>query len=166
MREMDENGLLCAKYQASIFEGSIERFSCSSKVFLRRFVNSSFTFDVLDKNENWQISFREEDCYEAIEKEYGISGYGKEKYSAERLYWLGYLTRCLCYMLGITTKMANKYFPFTEIISHYEAYHTQSVEWCVMTLMEQKGLKESDFDPYLRFKKAYLPRLKNAKEST
>lgn len=159
MKKMDQNSLLCAQYQARIFEGSLTRFSCSSKVFLRRFINSDYAKDVLDRNENWILSFRLEDCYLAIEEQYGQSSYGKQRYGAEELYWLGYITRCLCYMLGISTKMANDYFPFAEIISHYEAYHTQSVAWVISSLMQEKGLTEEDFDPYARFKKAYGKRL-------
>lgn len=157
---MDENALLCATYQARVFEGSLTRFSCSSKVFLRRFINSDFTASVLDKNENWLLSFRLEDCYEAIEEQYGESSYGKKKYGREEIYWLGYITRCLCFFLGITTKVANDYFPFTEIIKNYEAYHTQSVEWAVGRLLEQRGLSESEFDPYARFKKEYRKHIK------
>lgn len=160
MKKMDENALLCARYQASIFEGSITRFHCSSKVFLRRFINSDFTKNVLDKNENWMLSFRLEDCYEAIEEQYGESSYGKKKYGTEEIYWLGYITRCLCILLDVSTKLANDYFPFTEIIKRYEAYHTQSVEWAVGALMEEKGLDESEFDSYTRFKKEYRKHIK------
>lgn len=159
MRKMDENALLCAQYQARVFEGSLTRFSCSSKVFLRRFINSDFTKNVLDKNENWLLSFRLDDCYEAIEEQYGESSYGQEKYGSEEIYWLGYVTRCLCILLDISTKTANEYFPFIEIIKRYEAYHTQSVEWVAETLLEEKGLNESEFDPYLRFKKEYRKRM-------
>ena len=57
MRKMDSLGLKMCSYQAMLFEKSIDSTNCSSKIFIRRFMNSKlakrmdnagFMFDSLD----------------------------------------------------------------------------------------------------------------------
>ena len=48
MRDFDEFGRLLAEYQSNIFLNSAEEFSCSSPVFIRRFMKSDFAY-FLDK---------------------------------------------------------------------------------------------------------------------
>lgn len=41
MKEMDSIGLRLCSYQALLFDHSIEGTNCSSKIFIRRFMNST-----------------------------------------------------------------------------------------------------------------------------
>ena len=50
MKKFDLNGLRLAEYQGKLFEDSINRFECSSSVFIRRFLHSDL-LKKLDKNE-------------------------------------------------------------------------------------------------------------------
>ena len=37
MREFDLDGMRCSDFQGKLFEQSVTRYNCSSKIFLRRF---------------------------------------------------------------------------------------------------------------------------------
>ena len=45
---------------------------------------------------------------EELEHEFGASSYGKEKYNAEELYWIGYIYRYWCYTRELTSKQLYK----------------------------------------------------------
>lgn len=153
--KLDNNGIILCKYQARIFEDSLSKLSCSSKIFLRRFIHSRFTYSILDKNNSNEISGDTNDCFRALEEQYGPSDYGNFKYDKAAFYWLGYISRALAYLLDINTNFLNYTFPLTELIKRYEVLHTLSPEVVLATLLEEKGLKHDDFDPYLRFKRIY-----------
>ena len=91
MRNFDSLGLELAQFQGEIFEKSISRYECSSLVFLRRFKNSSYALYLDSARFNTLIDV--EYAFSEIDKQYGKSAYGNQKYSADALYWLGYIYR-------------------------------------------------------------------------
>ena len=108
-REFDHNGLLLAEYQAKIFEKSVSKFTCSSPIFLRRFVKSDL-LNRLDENESSLIDMNVNMALQDIENQFGKSNYGKIKYSEEIMFWMGYIYRYISYTRDISTKIIFKYF--------------------------------------------------------
>lgn len=106
MREFDADGLLVCKYQASIFERSLIKTECGSAVFIRRFMNSDVTAH-LDTSTFANEATAPDEAFDLIDKQYGPSTYGSERYSADELYWMGYLYRYWAYVYG--TRSSNIY---------------------------------------------------------
>lgn len=152
---LDNNGIILCKYQARIFADSLSNLTCSSKVFLRRFVHSNFAYFVLDKGNSNFVSGDTQDCFRSIEEQYGPSSYGKFKYDEDAMYWLGYTSRALSYLLNINTNHLNSVFPLTELIERYEGLKDLTYEEIVDNLLKEKGLLKEDFDPYIHFKRIY-----------
>ena len=160
---LDKNGLLLCEYQAKIFEEST-KLNCSSKIFLRRFINSSFTKDKLDKNDSDFLTLQVIDCFNSLKDEYGPFHYGKTKYNPSSLYWLGYITRAISYFYNINTRLVNELLPFNEIINRYYVYHTLSIELAIEELISSYNLSEKDFDINERFKNIYRLKIEKLKK--
>lgn len=145
MKKLDVLGSKLCSYQAKIFEESSNRFICSSKIFLRRFYNSEFAF-YLDLPQGRIFAFETEECFLSLLDEYGDSAYGKEKINSEALYYLGYLTRYICYTRGITSAHLYSVINIYDIVDNYYVYHTQDEEWVIATLLEKQNLTEKDLN--------------------
>ena len=157
MRDFDTNGLRLAEFQASLFEASVKRYDCSSKIFLRRFLKSDI-LKQLDLNESSFISLNTEAALDEIENEFGETDYGKEKYSADALFWMGYMYRYISYTRDIYTRLLFKAFDSEQMNRLYFTYHTQDPEWCVRNLLEINGLTENFFDKNWRLKQTMIKR--------
>ncbi len=145
MKKLDSLGTKLCSYQAKIFEESLIRCKCSSKIFLRRFFKSEFAF-FLDIPMGRIFTYEIEECYSSIIEEYGDSTYGKEKINAKKLYYLGYLTRYICYTRGITSGHLYSVIDIYDIIDNYYVYHTQDEEWVISSLLEKQHLTENDLN--------------------
>ena len=152
MREFDYNGFLLAGLQAKIFEKSVSIDKSSSLIFLRRFQKSTFA-SKLDKENSAFIDFRTEVAIENINKEFGGKDYGSMKYSAEAMYWMGYLYRYICYTREVSTRYVFKLINPMEMYRLFHVFHTQSEEWCIRSILEMKGITEEQFDINYRAKK-------------
>ena len=119
-------------------------------MFLRRFKNSSYASYLDSSRFNTLIDV--EYAFSEIDKQYGKSAYGNQKYSADALYWLGYIYRYISYTREISTKKAFKLISPKELVEHYYVYHTQSEEWVISRILEIKGKNEDFFDKNLRIK--------------
>jgi hypothetical protein len=151
MRLFDSNGLRLAEFQGKLFEKSEQRFACSSPVFLRRFLLSGL-LKTLDKNESSFIGWSVDEALEEIESRFGPSHYGKEKYSADALFWMGYLYRYMSYTREMDTPLLFYYFKPKRLNSLFFVYHTQDAEWCIKNLLELQGFSENIFDRNWRLK--------------
>lgn len=151
MREFDLNGLRLAEYQGKLFEASAQQLECSSAVFLRRFLHSDL-LKILDTNDSSRISLNVQDGLDMIETKYGPSKYGKEKFSCESLFWMGYLYRYISYTRNVETTLLFKIFDYKKINELYYTYHTQSMEWCIDNLLNLYNLNENIFDKNWRLK--------------
>lgn len=151
MREFDINGIRLAEYQANLFEKSVERFDCSTKIFLRRFLLSDI-LKTLDQNESAFISMTVDEALSNIEDAFGKTNYGKIKYSPDTMFWMGYLYRYISYTRDINTKLLFKFFKPELLNELYSVYHTQDMEWCIANLLELNDLTEDIFDKNKRLK--------------
>ena len=92
MRAFDETGLKLCRMQAELFVLSASKLTCSSPIFLRRFMLSKAAAR-MDQGGFLYESCTADSILQDIEEEFGAPDYGKEKYSTEELYWIGYLYR-------------------------------------------------------------------------
>lgn len=145
MKKLDVFGSKLCSYQAKIFEESAKRFNCSFKIFLRRFYNSEFSF-YMDFPYGRIFAFETEECFSALLEEYGDSSYGKEKFNSKVLYYLGYLTRYICYTRGITSAHLYSVINIYDIVDNYYVYHTQDEEWVIAAILQKQNLSEKDLD--------------------
>lgn len=141
MRKMDSLGLKICSYQAVLFENSIDNTDCSSKIFIRRFMNSNlakrmdsvgFMFDSLD------IS----DAISEIEDQYGESTYGVEKFSIEEMHWIGYIYRYWAYVTEKSSKQIYKIIKPDKMRKLYFPYHSLDPLQAIERIMEEIGQEE------------------------
>ena len=151
MRSLDTNGLRLCEYQAKLFESSVDRFDCSTSVFLRRFYYSNL-LAILDKNNSSLLSLDVNEGLDEIEKQFGKSDYGNDKISKDILFWVGYIYRYISYTRNINTQFLFKTFSYKKLFELYQVYHTQDLEWCVKSLLELYNLNENYFDQNYRLK--------------
>lgn len=146
MKEIDSLGLKMCSYQAVMFEKSITEMDCSSKIFIRRFMNSDLA-KRMDKN---SFLFESLDTVEAIkelEDEYGKSTYGKEKFSVEEMHWIGYIYRYAVYTLEFSSKQIYKMMNPKMLRKVYFPYHSLDPAQAIDRLMEEidpKGVYQLD----------------------
>lgn len=157
-RKFDNNGLYLAKYQAELFERSIDSFDCSSKYFVRKFKNSKL-LEELDKNESALIDPSINFGIESL-KEYFLkdSNYGNQKYTSNEMFWIGYIYRYISYTRRVNTRVILKYFPLEDLRNCYYIYHTLSEEQVIQRLLETHNLTEDIFDPNKRLKMIMIER--------
>lgn len=153
MREFDTNGLRLCEFQAKLFEASVDRFDCSTYIFLRRFLHSNL-LSKLDKNNSALLSLDINEGLDEIENQFGKSDYGKDKQSKEVLFWVGYMYRYISYTRGVSTQFLFKTFSYRKMFELYQVYHTQDPEWCIKSILEIYKLDEEYFNPNYRFKLA------------
>lgn len=143
MKKMDEIGLKLCKIQGEIFAASATQTDCSSLIFMRRFMNSQlagrmdlggFLFEACDVGR----------AIEEINEEFGESAYGKEKYSENELYWIGYLYRYWAYTYQKTSKQLYRLTKPKELRELYYPYHSLDPAQAIERILEAKGMKEED----------------------
>lgn len=143
MRPFDETGLKLSRMQAELFALSASELECSSPIFLRRFMLSKAAAR-MD-----QEGFLYESCtagsiLQEIEEEFGATSYGREKYSNEELYWMGYLYRYWCYTYEKSSKQVYKLMKPKELRGLYYPYHSLDPAHAIARILESKNLKEED----------------------
>ncbi len=151
MRDFDTNGIRLCEYQGKLFEASVDRFNCSTSVFLRRFFYSDL-LEKIDKNNSAIISLDVNEGLDEIENQFGKTDYGKIKRTKDSLFWLGYFYRYISYTREVRTQFLMKTFKYDKLFELYEVYHTQDVEWCISNLLELYDLDENFLDNNYRFK--------------
>ena len=150
MKKFDHDGLLLAEYQGKLFEESTE-LKCSTAVFLRRFLYSDF-LRKMDTNDVASMALDVHEGIHSIHEQFGESDYGKNKYSKNVMFWMGYMYRYIAYTRGVTTKFVMSQFPYKQMNDVYYSFHTQDPEWCVKNLLKMNGKTEDLFDNNLRLK--------------
>ncbi len=126
MKKFDHDGLLLAEYQGRLFEKSSD-LSCSSGVFLRRFLHSDLLI-MLDTNETSAFSLDVNDGMNCILEQFGDTDYGKNRYSKSALFWMGYMYRYLSYTREQPTNLIMKLFPHKQMNDVFFSHHTQDPE--------------------------------------
>ena len=143
MRAFDENGLKLCRMQAELFVLSASKLECSSPIFLRRFMLSKVAAR-MDQDGFLYESCITEGILQEIEEEFGPTDYGKEKYSTEELYWMGYQYRYWCYTWEKSSKQVYKMIKPKELRVLYYPYHSLDPAQVIERILESKNLREED----------------------
>lgn len=156
MRNFDHFGLQLAEFQAQLFEESVNKFNCSSLIFLRRFKKSNLANKLDEAKPNTLLDVNE--GLKEISKQFGVSNYGNDKYSGQVMFWMGYIYRYISYTREISTKQAFDLISPKELSTNYYVYHTQSEEWVIERILDLKGKDDSFFDKNQKIKKILIKR--------
>ena len=143
MRNFDETGLKLCRMQAELFVLSASRLACSSPIFLRRFMLSKAAAR-MDQDGFLYEACTADDILREIEEEFGATNYGKETYSTEELYWIGYLYRYWCYTHEKSSKQVYKLMKPKELRGLYYPYHSLDPAQAIDRILESKNLAEED----------------------
>lgn len=150
MKKFDNDGLLLAEFQGGLFEQSTE-LDLSTPIFLRRFLHSDL-LKKIDMNRPTFLSLDIQEGIDSINCQFGESNYGQEKYSAEAMFWIGYMYRYIAYTRETSTRFIMQIFNYQQMNKVYYSFHTQDPEWCITSLLEMNGLTENIFDKNMRLK--------------
>ena len=131
------------KFQGELFQESLRKTQCGSKVFLRRFMLSDLA-ERMDKDGFLYEAIDVGDAFIEIETQYGPTDYGQIKFGAEALYWSGYLYRYWSYISGKSSKQLYRIVKPEELEKLYYPYHSLDPEQAIDRIMEAKGLAEVD----------------------
>ena len=139
MRKIDDTGLLLAKYQADLFEYTVNHLTCSSAYFFKKFAFSALA----QRMDNKAFLFESLDIPAAIEELQKESNYsvGNIKVAPQVLAWIGYLLRYWSYTYEVSTKQIYKLISFNELCELYEAYHSLDVEAAIQRINEAHNIK-------------------------
>lgn len=143
MKNMDDLGLKECSYQADLFEMSVSEAKCSSKIFIRRFMNSELAgrmdragilFDALDVK----------DALKELDAQYGESSYGTVKFSVEEMRWIGYIYRYFAYVEEKSSKQIYKMINPDLLRKLYFPYHSLDPLQAIERIKEAAG--QSSYD--------------------
>lgn len=140
MKKMDTLGLKLCSYQAKLFELSIGETKCSTKIFIRRFMNSKLA-ERMDSVAFLFESIAVSDAIAEIESEYGESSYGCEKFSAEEMHWIGYIYRYWAYISAKPSSCVYKLVKPEQLRKVYFPYHSLDPLQAIERIMEDLGLE-------------------------
>ena len=143
MRQIDSYGLKSCSFQADIFEKSLHLTSCSSRIFIRRFMLSEFARR-MDQSGMLFESIDNIQAIQEIELQYGPSAYGQSHYNADNMYWIGYLYRFWCYTELISSRQVYKIVKPDELNQLYLPYHSLDPGMAIARIKEAKGIGSND----------------------
>ncbi len=123
MKPLDSIEIKLCQKQAKIFEASVYKAECSSPIFIRRFMNSSIA-KLMDEKLYLCTFGTDDDAFLNLDEEFGKSGYGKEKYGRDQMFWIGYIYRCLSIKYNLSSKSIYKLFNAKNIVKYYNICHT------------------------------------------
>ncbi len=144
---------LCQK-QGKIFEKSVKQTNYSSLVFIRRFMYSSIAKSMDDKIYLF-TSNTEDDALDIINDQFKDINYGKEKYTEDEMFWIGYIYRVICIKYNLSSKYAYKLFNAKDIIKYFNICHTFDIIDAAERMMESINYDNSTIEEkaYKEFKK-------------
>lgn len=161
MNKLNEIDIELCKYNGKIFEESLTKSKLSSPLFIKRFMYSNVA-KLFDKKSYLASSFQIEDVFLSLESQYLNEEFGKEKYSKNEMYWIGYIYRALCILYGFSSKNAYTLFPGKEIRKYYFIYHTFDVKYATERMLETIEYNlEDDLTRGLKIYKKILSQNKN-----
>lgn len=127
------------RYQGQLFVKSLESCTCSSAVFIRRFMNSAVC-DHLDRTLPWGSPPSHDEVFRDLEEDYGPSNYGSIRYTEEELYWMGYLLRFWSLTRDVSSKSIYKIVGGRELAGLYPIYHGLDPDVAVERILESRGI--------------------------
>ena len=157
MRQLTSEEIKSCQLQGYIFAESI-KLNCSSKIFVRRFMNSK-ACERMDKQGLLFDSFMVEDIFNELEKEYGEFNYGSMKMSPEVMFWIGYIYRYWSISCEMKSKEIYSIQNCNEMIKLYLPYHTLDPMVAVERIIEANNI-DLEVD-YLKKGVEILRKIKN-----
>ncbi|SKB89420.1 hypothetical protein SAMN06296386_10857 [Lachnospiraceae bacterium] len=137
MKKMSKDGLILCDIQAKTFELSLSEQDTSSEIFIRRFMNSSIAKD-FDNEVLLQNNLQPKDILDRLDEEYGKSDYGSLKYTANELYWIGYIYRYYAYTYEKTSTQVYRTVKPKELRQLFLPYHTMDPAQAIDRILEAK----------------------------
>lgn len=143
MKNIDSYGLKICAFQADLFEKSASNLLCSSRIFVRRFMYSDLA-SRLDLNGYVFEASSIEDAFDELDRQYGKTEYGHQKYSAEEMHWIGYMYRYWAYTYEQSSKHLFKYIKPEKLRALYFPYHSLDPAQAIDRILESKSTDEKD----------------------
>lgn len=143
MKKMDSYGLKLCKFQAELFQKSVNEIECSSRIFIRRFMLSNLAKRMDGEGFLFEAINLESALYE-IEMQFGFSSYGSVKYGSNEIYWIGYIYRYWSYITGKSSKQIYKQVKPEELKKMYFPYHSLDPEQVIERIQESKQMTTED----------------------
>lgn len=157
MKKIDKDGLLLCNLQAEAFEQSIGYINSSSEIFIRRFMNSNVA-KFMDSGDILQTNLIAKDILDRVNEQYGESSYGSTKYTANEMYWIGYLYRYFSYTYDYSSSKVYKIVKPKELRGLFLPYHTMDTAAAIERILEAKGMlldEEQELQRQYRIFKKY-----------
>lgn len=161
MKKIDKDGLLLCELQAKTFEKSRELTQSSSEIFIRRFMNSKICKSI-DDGGILQTNMNDYDVVERVQEQYGESQYGSVKYTANELYWIGYIYRYYSYTYELSSIQVYKIIKPKELRELFLAYHTLDPSQAIERILEAKNILHDD-ERELQRQYTIFKRIRNGK---
>lgn len=139
MKTIDKDGLSLCTLQGNVFASSLDNAECSSKIFMRRFLNSKVARE-FDSSSILDGTMTIKDIFFELEEEFGKTSYGCEKYDKEVLFWIGYIYRYFAYTYNLTSKYVYKIVKPSELNELYYVYHTFDPKVAIERILEEKRI--------------------------
>lgn len=112
-------------------------------------------------------------CLDGLKKEYGDMRYGKEKFSPEEMYWIGYIHRFFCLSYGVSSLEAFKILKAAVLRKVFYPYHSLDCADAIERMLESRGrtldqkeLEEKVKSIYRRMLKEEVRNKRFAREAT
>lgn len=137
MKKTNRDERLLCEFQGKIFEESAEKYTTSSAVFVRRYMNSAYAAR-MDQAGFIDRPTDKEEAFASLDAQYGTSNYGSEIYPPDELYWMGYIYRYWTLICEISSKAVYRICNVRELHNVYYAYHSMDPLAVVRRLMEAK----------------------------
>ena len=139
MKTIDKDGLSLCTLQGNVFASSLDNVECSSKIFMRRFLNSKVARE-FDSSSILDGTMTIKDIFFELEEEFGKTSYGSKKYDREVLFWIGYIYRYFAYTYNLTSKYVYKIVKPSELNELYYVYHTFDPKVVIERILEEKRI--------------------------
>lgn len=138
INKLDDLELFSCRFVSDLFEYSTKVKECSSKIFIKAYVYSTFSKNVSDKSffiNSIDISL----AYDLIKKEKKLNR-GKDIYPSYIMSWIGYIMEYFTLSTNIPLEILYKNIKPEELYSLYEAYHSLDSELVVRRIIESKNI--------------------------
>ena len=91
-----------------------------------------------------QTNMNDYDVVERVQEQYGESQYGSVKYTANELYWIGYIYRYYSYTYELSSIQVYKIIKPKELRELFLAYHTLDPSQAIERILEAKNILHDD----------------------
>ena len=122
--------------QSDFFELSLERFSCSSYLFISRFMNSELAKELDEIDDPYNL-ISPNNLITLMRINYpSLNEQEGDKIPKKVIRWIGYIYRAWSVIKKKESSYIYKMMKAQQMVSLYDSFHTFSVEYCVDRLEE------------------------------